>query len=159
MNSSGHRAAILSNQFCDIGVGYGYSSSNRYKHLWTQNFGRKQETQSCKDNPDPGDDGDLTNGKPKTNLSGSRGQWLHYKLTVPNNAQNLSVTIKGGSGDADLYMKFAKRPTSSDYDCRPYLYGNNESCTVNAPKTGMYYISVMAYSSYTGLTLTAKFDQ
>ncbi|MDE1465223.1 CAP domain-containing protein [Spartinivicinus poritis] len=31
MNSSGHRAAILSSQYCDIGVGY--SSANRYKHL------------------------------------------------------------------------------------------------------------------------------
>ncbi|MDE1465879.1 PPC domain-containing protein [Spartinivicinus poritis] len=84
---------------------------------------------------------------------------MHYKLTVPNNAQNLSITIKGGSGDADLYMKFAKRPSSSDYDCRPYLYGNNESCTVNNPKAGIYYVSIFGYSAFANLTLTASFKQ
>lgn len=37
MNSSGHRAAILSTSFAFIGVGYAYCN-NGYKHYWTQTF-------------------------------------------------------------------------------------------------------------------------
>lgn len=53
MNSSGHRASILSKNYCDIGVGYAYSSNNRYRHLWTQNFGKLRGTNTCQSKPDP----------------------------------------------------------------------------------------------------------
>ncbi|HEY9815455.1 MAG TPA: CAP domain-containing protein [Candidatus Obscuribacterales bacterium] len=43
MNSSGHRANILSVNYTEIGVGYRYLSSDtgsvNYSHYWTQNFG------------------------------------------------------------------------------------------------------------------------
>ncbi|MDP5274131.1 stalk domain-containing protein [Chengkuizengella axinellae] len=38
MNSSGHRANILSNQYTEIGIGYSYGSNNDYGHHWTQQF-------------------------------------------------------------------------------------------------------------------------
>ena len=47
MNSSGHRANILSSSFCDIGVGYAYSSSSRYGDYWTQDFGKEQDVVTC----------------------------------------------------------------------------------------------------------------
>jgi pseudolysin/vibriolysin len=55
--------------------------------------------------------------------------------------------------DADLYVKLGSAPTTSSYCCRPYLTGNNETCTFNAPTAGTYYINVRAYSSYSGVSL------
>src|SRR5690606_36931424 len=78
--------------------------------------------------PDPGDTV-LTKGVPVTGLSGSAGQSLNFTLAVPAGASNLVFTMSGGSGDADLYVKFGSAPTDSSWDCRPYRYGNSESCT------------------------------
>jgi hypothetical protein len=50
MNSSGHRANILSPNFCDIGVGYAFVSGSPYGHYWTQDFGRREGVSAC-----PGD--------------------------------------------------------------------------------------------------------
>ncbi|WP_160644283.1 stalk domain-containing protein [Chengkuizengella marina] len=38
MNSSGHRANILSSSYTQIGVGYYYGSNSNYRHYWTQQF-------------------------------------------------------------------------------------------------------------------------
>ncbi|MFS1512652.1 stalk domain-containing protein [Chengkuizengella sp. SCS-71B] len=38
MNSSGHRANILSSNYTQIGVGYYYGSNSNYRHYWTQQF-------------------------------------------------------------------------------------------------------------------------
>jgi uncharacterized protein YkwD len=47
MNSAGHRANILSESFCDIGVGYAYDDDSTYGHYWTQNFGRQAGVSDC----------------------------------------------------------------------------------------------------------------
>jgi uncharacterized protein YkwD len=47
MNSSGHRANILSSAFCDLGVGYAYSGESTYGAYWTQDFGRQQGVSAC----------------------------------------------------------------------------------------------------------------
>jgi len=47
MNSPGHRANILSTNYCDLGVGYAYVSGSRYGHYWTQNFGRRRGVTTC----------------------------------------------------------------------------------------------------------------
>ncbi|MEE7566550.1 peptidase S8, partial [Xanthomonas sp. Kuri4-3] len=63
----------------------------------------------------------------------------------------------GGSGDADLYVRAGSAPTDAAYACRPYLSGNAETCTLNAPAAGTYYIRVKAYSSFSGVTLSASY--
>ena len=65
-----------------------------------------------------------------TNLSGAQSAELRYTMVVPAGASNLQFQISGGSGDADLYVRFGSAPTTSAYDCRPYLGGNNETCTI-----------------------------
>lgn len=47
MGSPGHRANILSPNFCDIGVGYAYVADSTFGHYWTQNFGRRSGVSSC----------------------------------------------------------------------------------------------------------------
>ncbi|HEY6544900.1 MAG TPA: PPC domain-containing protein, partial [Dokdonella sp.] len=70
---------------------------------------------------------------------------------------NLSISISGGSGDADLYVRAGSAPTTSSFTCRPYLSGNNETCSWTAPAAGTYYVRVRAYSSFSGVSLVGSF--
>lgn len=100
----------------------------------------------------------LQNNVPLTGQAASSTA-LQYSLNVPAGASNLNIAISGGTGDADMYVKFGATPTTSSYDCRPYLSGNNESCPVAAPKTGTYYVMVKPYSAFTGVTVLAAYTE
>ncbi|UAA40638.1 S8 family serine peptidase [Paraneptunicella aestuarii] len=93
-----------------------------------------------------------------TKLSGRTGAWDNYTLDVPDGAAVLNVNISGGSGDADLYVKYGSQPTSSNYDCRPYLTGNNESCTFASPAAGTYHVSLYAYARYRNVTMNYSYE-
>ncbi|WP_369934023.1 S8 family peptidase [Xanthomonas tesorieronis] len=99
----------------------------------------------------------LQDGVPVTGLGASTGSELNYTVTVPSGVSSLTVTISGGSGDADLYVRLGSAPTDSTYGCRPYLNGNNETCTFNSPSAGTYYVRLKAYSTFSGVTLTANY--
>ena len=101
----------------------------------------------------------LQNGVPVSGLSGSTGSEVSYTIDVPAGASDLSIATSGGSGDADLYVKFGSAPTTSSYDCRPYKSGNNETCTFATPQAGTYHVMIRAYSTYSGMTLTASFTE
>lgn len=101
---------------------------------------------------------ELTSGVPVTGLSGAQGEWLQYYIDVPAGATNLTVTTNGGSGDGDLYVRFGSEPTTSAYDCRPYLNGNNETCSQDNPQAGRWYVGIRGYNSFSGMTLTATVD-
>ncbi len=104
-------------------------------------------------------DPELENGVPVTGLQGNQGSEQRFTLTVPEGASDLTISISGGSGDADLYTRFGAEPTTSNYDCRPWENGNSESCSVASPETGVYHVMVRGYSSYDGVTLVAGFEQ
>ncbi len=92
-----------------------------------------------------------------SNISGSTGSWNRYTQEVPSCASTMTIEISGGSGDADLYVKYGSEPSTSSYDCRPYLWGNNESCTFTPPSTGTYHIGLYGYSSYSGVLLEVEY--
>ncbi|MCO7226609.1 S8 family serine peptidase [Pleionea sp. CnH1-48] len=106
-----------------------------------------------------GNDNALTNGTAKTGLSASSGNELHYTLEVPAGATDLNFAMSGGSGDADLYVKFGSRPTTGSYDCRPYKSGNSESCAISNVQAGTYHVVVRAYSTFSGVSLTGSFTE
>jgi vibriolysin len=99
----------------------------------------------------------LTNGTTVTGLSGGTGAKLYYTLEVPAGATSLSFTTTGGTGDADLYVRFGLAPTLSAYDCRPYLGGNAETCTIANIQTGTYYVMLQGYSAFSGVSLTGTY--
>ena len=49
----------------------------------------------------------LENGVAKTGLAGAAKEQLFFTLEVPAMSSNLEFVTEGGSGDADLYVKFA----------------------------------------------------
>src|SRR5205085_5249292 len=90
----------------------------------------------------------LTYGVP-VSVSGALGSMQYWKINTPA-GKKLTVTICGGSGDADLYTRFGAKPTTSTYLCRPYTTGNNETCTVSSTSAGDYYIMVRGYAAFSG---------
>ncbi|MFA4227582.1 S8 family serine peptidase [Xanthomonas perforans] len=98
----------------------------------------------------------LTNGTPVTGLGAATGAELNYTITVPAGSGTLTVTTSGGSGDADLYVRAGSAPTDTVYACRPYLDGNAETCNITSP-SGTYYVRIKAYSTFSGVTLTASY--
>jgi secreted trypsin-like serine protease len=91
----------------------------------------------------------------KTSLSGASGTWQHFPITVPAGTTSLTVKQFNGTGDADLYVRAGSQPTTTAYNCRPYLSGNNETCSITNPAAGTWYVSVRGYSSFSGVSLTA----
>lgn len=108
-------------------------------------------------NPAGGGGGDvLANGVPVTGLSGAKDSETTYTLVVPAGATNLKFVTSGGTGDADLYVRFGSKPTTSSYDCRGYTNGNAESCAITTAQAGTYYVTVRGYAAYSGLSLTGS---
>ena len=99
----------------------------------------------------------LTKGVPVTGLSAATGAYLNYTLAVPAGATNLTFTISGGTGDADMYVKFGAAPTDTTYDCRPYASGNAETCTFAAPSAGTYYVALKGYAAFSGVSLVGNY--
>ena len=95
----------------------------------------------------------------ETNLTGAAGSVLYRTVTIPAGAKNLIVQISGGIGDVDLFVKFGQVPTTTSYDCRPYLPGNEESCTFPTPAAGTYHVMLRGYSQYSGVTLAASYHK
>nr|WP_297348548.1 S8 family serine peptidase [uncultured Glaciecola sp.] len=93
-----------------------------------------------------------------TNLSGSTNTWKRYTFNVPEGVTTLTVSISGGNGDADLYMKFGSQPETNSFDCRPYRNGNNETCTFTNTSGGTWHIGIRAFSSYNGVTMDYGYE-
>lgn len=109
--------------------------------------------------PIPAADNSLINGISKTGLGGATGELLRYTLDVPPGATNLQFNLSGGTGDADLYVKFGTAPTTASYDCRPYLTGNNESCNITNVQAGTYHVMIRAYTSFSGSSIVASYSE
>ena len=91
------------------------------------------------------------------NLSGDVNSWQRFTFEVPAGASRLSVSISGGTGDADLYVRYNEAPDTGEgqFDCRPFLGGNDEICEFNDPQAGTWHIGLNAYAAYVGVTLEA----
>jgi serine protease len=99
----------------------------------------------------------LSNGVAVTLPAKSTGWSSTYTLVVPAGRSTLTVSISGGTGDADLYVRFGSSPTATVYDCRPYKTGNAETCTFNAPKAGTWYVRTRVYKAYSGVSLKGSY--
>ncbi len=103
-------------------------------------------------------DSELDNGVAKTGLTGSLRSETFFTIDVPAGSSNLTFVTSGGSGDADLYVRFGARPTTTTYDCRPFRNGNSETCTIASPQAGTYHVMVRGYAAYSGLRLVANYE-
>ncbi|MCU0914286.1 MAG: PPC domain-containing protein [Planctomycetes bacterium] len=101
---------------------------------------------------------DLTDGVPVGGLAGATGSEVDYRIVVPPGQGELEISISGGTGDCDLYVRRDGPPTFTGYDYRPYLFGNNETVVIDDPASGNWYIMLRARAAYTGVTLVADYE-
>jgi pre-peptidase len=99
----------------------------------------------------------LVNGVPVTNISGASGSQQFWKLAVPAGETSLTFTISGGTGDADLYVRLGSKPTTSTFNCRPFLNGNSETCTFTNPAAGDWYVMIRGFAAFSGVTLKGTY--
>ncbi|PVV05804.1 MAG: hypothetical protein B6D77_17930 [gamma proteobacterium symbiont of Ctena orbiculata] len=110
--------------------------------------------------PDPDPQPDLVmleNGVVQSGLSGTGDESLLFAIDLPADAEHLKFIISGGSGDADLYVKFGSEPTLSSFDCRPYLQGNAETCRISHAREGRYFVMIHGYTAFSDLSLVASY--
>jgi vibriolysin len=94
-----------------------------------------------------------------SNLSGARSSNTNFSTVTPSGATGLKFQTTGGTGDADLYVRWGSAPTTTTYDCRSAGSTTAESCIINAPKSGTYYILIKGYTAYSGVTYTVSSAQ
>jgi vibriolysin len=91
-------------------------------------------------------------------VGAEKDAWRYFAVDVPPGATELDVRIQGDSGDADLYVRAGAEPTQTDYDCRPYRAGSNESCTIADPAPGTWHIGLRAWSTFSGVQLLTTIE-
>ena len=121
---------------------------------WTPSLAIKPEPSSGT-TPPPATQ--LQNGVAVSGLSGASGSERIWTITVPAGATNLQINTSGGTGDADLYVRFGSAPTTAAYDCGPVTSNNSESCSFASPAAGTWYVMVQGYTAYSGATLVATY--
>ncbi|SEA41930.1 S8 family serine peptidase [Alkalimonas amylolytica] len=104
-----------------------------------------------------GGGGNPGGGQTFHNLSGSTGQWLRGSYNIPSGVSQLTFRITGGTGDADLYIRYGNAPTEQVWDCRPYRNGNEEVCTFNNPQAGTWHVGIRGYTAFSGLTFSYQY--
>ena len=81
--------------------------------------------------------------------------WNRQMIELPEGFDTLEVSIEG-YGEADLYLRHDKKPTKRNYDCRPYIWGSNESCMIEKPEAGDWHIGLKGTFFYYDVTLSYK---
>ena len=112
---------------------------------------------TCATTPPPTGGGVLTNGVAKTDQAGATGSSLNYTLVVPAGSTNLKFVTSGGTGDADLYVKFGSAPTTTVNDCKSEGSTNAETCNIATAQAGTYYVLVKGYTAFSGMSITGSY--
>lgn len=99
----------------------------------------------------------LSNGVAVTGQGAATGGELRYTLTVPAGATSLRFVSSGGSGDADLFVKFGSAPTTASYDCKSEGGTNAETCNITTAQAGTYHVMLRAYATFSGASLTGSY--
>ncbi len=94
----------------------------------------------------------------RTGLSGVKDGLTPFALAVPAGVTAMTVTMSGGTPDADLYVRAGSAPTTTTFTCRSFTDTNDESCRIDAPATGTWFASVHGFSAYSGVTLRVTFE-
>jgi PKD repeat protein len=99
----------------------------------------------------------LQNGVAVTGLSAATGADKLFTLAVPSGASGLKFVSSGGTGDADLYVKFGAAPTTAVNDCKSEGATTAETCTIATAQAGTYYVLLHAYATYSGVSITGSY--
>ena len=108
--------------------------------------------------PEPPGEGELENGV-SVAVAGSQNDELNFYIDVPEGMDEIEFQISGGTGDADIYVRFDSAPTLTEWDHRPWINGNNETVTVANPSSGRWYVMIHGYNSFANVDLVATYSE
>ena len=91
----------------------------------------------------------------QSNLSGALNSDTNYSFVMPAGRPRLIVTTSGGTGDADLFVGTTMTTT---FVCSSGGSTNAETCSINNPAGGTWYVRLNGYAAYSGLTLVAEHE-
>jgi serine protease len=107
--------------------------------------------------PPPPPATEIFNGTTTTPISVAAGAWVKYELIVPNGSSNLLFATYGGTGDGDMYVRYGQEPTQTAFDCRPFRFGNDETCFFPAPRSGRWFVYIRGFSAAAGISMYTSF--
>ncbi len=107
-------------------------------------------------NPTPG--GQLQNGMAFSGVAAASGSAVNFTAVLPSGASNFVIRTTGGSGDADLYVRFGSAPTPTAFDCNSVGSSSTETCTFANPTAGTWHIAVVGFTAFSGVTVTASWN-
>ncbi|GAB3349931.1 hypothetical protein GCM10027430_12600 [Lysobacter tyrosinilyticus] len=104
----------------------------------------------------PPSGGSLSNGVVQA-ISGAVGSSQIWTLVVPAGATNLKFVTSGGTGDADMYVKFNGTPSTTVYDCKSEGATTAETCNIAVAQAGTYSVLIKGYTAFSGTSLTGSY--
>ncbi|GAA1225966.1 collagenase [Kitasatospora nipponensis] len=93
----------------------------------------------------------------RANLSAAAGAVDYLYLYLPAGTSKLTVSTKGGTGNADLYYNADTWASPSAYTARSTRSGNTETLTVTNPTAGYRYVSLYAKTAFSGVTVSTQY--
>ena len=77
-------------------------------------------------------------------------------LDIPEGYDELTISLDGGWGDANLFVRHKRSPTLFRSDCASISRGNAENCTFTNPKSGKWKVRVNGFLPFGNVKLTYK---
>ncbi|MFE8595539.1 PPC domain-containing protein [Archangium violaceum] len=109
--------------------------------------------------PAPGDAVQaLENDVALANLSEPRYSYRLWKLEVPEGQARLEFNLSGGTGNADLLVQHATRPSATSFLCQSNGTANTERCVFENPQAGTWFALVRGGSSFRSVWLTGRYS-
>jgi hypothetical protein len=101
---------------------------------------------------------DIRAGVAESYLSATQGNWQYYKIEIGEDESELDVeSWNSFSGqDLDLYVQKNVKPTLNSYICKSTSFDNSEQCKIEDIGSGIYYIGLYAYRTFSGVSVQAN---
>ncbi len=78
-----------------------------------------------------------------------------FNIEVPPGSAKLDIQTSGGTGNADLYLRYVSPPNTRAFDAKSVNSTNAESVHILDPQGGNWKIAVVGATAYSGVTLVA----
>jgi hypothetical protein len=94
----------------------------------------------------------LGDGGKKRGASGIPGDWRHFELRVPRNADMLRVRIFAApNADVALFVRKTRKATRNVFKCRETLTNRHATCRIENPDPGRWWAGVVTRGGTPGL--------
>jgi hypothetical protein len=88
--------------------------------------------------------------------SGSIVKDAEKRFETPRLAAGSYTFVLSGTEDADLYVRVGDAPSVQNFDCRPYLNGSNERCTVEITTPAVVHVMVRGWNASSDYSLSGN---